>query len=77
MIVPVRCFTCAKVLSDKWRAFEARHKKALEASDAETPHNPESGLVGVATAKILDEMKITRLCCRRVMMTTVDAMHRI
>jgi DNA-directed RNA polymerase subunit N (RpoN/RPB10) len=36
MILPVRCFTCGKVLADKWRAYERMCAEADEALAAET-----------------------------------------
>lgn len=56
MIVPVRCFTCGKVLSDKWLTYEKMSKDASKDEKGE----------------ILDKLKITKLCCRIVMLTTVD-----
>jgi DNA-directed RNA polymerase I, II, and III subunit RPABC5 len=61
MIVPVRCFTCGKVLADKWRAY------VQMVEEDETLSADERG-------RILDTLNIKRMCCRSVMLTTVDLM---
>lgn len=84
MIVPVRCFTCNKVLADKWLAYQRRCQELKEPSDGrETagqgedapefldPAKPEA-VQKTARGRILDDLGLTRLCCRRVMLTHVD-----
>lgn len=61
MLVPVRCFTCGKVLADKWRAY------VRMVDEDETLSADERG-------RILDALEIRRMCCRSVMLTTVDLM---
>jgi DNA-directed RNA polymerase subunit N len=33
MIVPVRCFSCGKVIGDKWEEFKERTSKGEDAGD--------------------------------------------
>jgi DNA-directed RNA polymerase subunit N (RpoN/RPB10) len=47
MIIPVRCFTCGKVVADKWRAYELRTKEV--GSDGK----PED------KAKVLDDLNLS------------------
>lgn len=54
MMIPVRCFTCGKLIADRWEEF-ARRVKA-----GEKPKN------------VLDDMGMTRYCCRRMFITQVD-----
>ena len=54
MIMPVRCFTCGKVVADHWEEF-ARRVKA-----------------GERPKQVLDEMGMTRYCCRRMFISQVD-----
>lgn len=80
MLFPIRCFSCGKVIADKWRHYQEKLQEHFESTsegkeEAET--NPEVGLIGPPAAKVLDEMKITKMCCRRHFLTNVDAMHRI
>lgn len=75
MIIPVRCVTCGKVLANKWRYYQrklvsetADHKEDLK----EDPEPPEG-----ARAKVLDELGLTRYCCRRHMLGHVDLVDKI
>lgn len=75
MIIPVRCFTCGKVLADKWEAYEKRCKEIDTAEDSNrTGKGVRVGDDGAKTARghILDELGITQGCCRTVMLTHVD-----
>ena len=82
MIIPVRCFTCGKVLADKWNAYVA---KCAEADAAHRQQQQQQGggeALGAgerpgpdgktARGRIMDELGITSCCCRVVMMTHVD-----
>lgn len=77
MIIPVRCFTCATVLADKWLAYERKCKEQERAEKTEEekdyPHNFDMNFKG----KILDELGLTKVCCRRHMLTHVDLIDDI
>ena len=65
VIIPVRCFTCGKVISDVYEDYQKRHeeyKKAIKAGESpkETPK------------QILDDLGLDRYCCRRMVLTHVD-----
>jgi len=90
MIIPVRCVTCGKVIADRWRAYqrkvaadreqqdrEQQDREQQDDQDTEGRTPPEVGLIGPSAARALDEMGITKMCCRRHFLTNVDAMHRI
>lgn len=66
MIIPVRCYTCGKVIADKWRAYEKRTKT----EDGKDKGAPEK-------AKVLDELGLKRICCRRMFIANVDVMDVI
>lgn len=75
MIIPVRCFTCGKVLADKWAAYERRCKEDdAKAKDVDDGVVADSEKKNGKTSKgvILDELGITQTCCRTVMLTHVD-----
>lgn len=74
MIIPIRCFTCGKVIADKWNAYtskvkeqEPKEKQSNESED-EIHKNFERNFKG----KILDELGLDRICCRRHLLTHVD-----
>jgi DNA-directed RNA polymerase subunit N (RpoN/RPB10) len=73
MIIPIKCFSCGKVIADKYRYYintVQLRKKEKNIPDVVylTNHNTEKSIEGV----VLDELNITRMCCRRHMLTHVD-----
>lgn len=71
MIIPVRCMTCGKVLADKWEYY-VKHSKELE-KDKDAPKHFEKTLSG----KVLDELGLTKMCCRRHMLGHVELIETI
>ena len=68
MIIPVRCFTCGRVIGDKYEDYKARYdeyKKAMDAGEKpkETPK------------QILDDLGVDRYCCRRMILTHVELIN--
>jgi DNA-directed RNA polymerase subunit N len=59
MIIPVRCFTCGKLIADKWEEFTQRVNAGEDAK------------------KVLDNLGLTRYCCRRMIMSHVDISDNI
>jgi len=75
MIIPVKCFTCGNVLANKYRYFltEVRKQKLQKGVNPDkviylTPSNIEKTVEG----KVLDDLGLTNVCCRRHMLTHVD-----
>lgn len=87
MIIPVKCFTCGKVLADKYRYYQQEviriklnERTPLDTvvyfndlvrgstgdlqTDAPVDKSPE--------ARVMDDLGLTMLCCRRHMLTHVD-----
>lgn len=113
MIIPVRCFTCGKVMADKYDYY-LREAAKLELEDANVkkggavvkvpakPTKKQKEAIAAAAAEqakaeqaaaeeahatrhfdktrtgaLLDSMGLTRYCCRRHMLSTVDMMEII
>jgi len=76
MIIPVRCFTCNKVLGDKWNHYKRRvaeMKDSEQIDDADLDNDVTNGKEAKEPrGRLLDEMGITRVCCRRHLLTHVD-----
>jgi len=71
MIIPVKCFTCGKVLADKYRYFKrtTKERKGKENTNIYlTMENMEKSIEAI----VLDEIGIKKMCCRRHMLTHVD-----
>jgi len=65
LIIPVRCFTCGKVIAQDYQEFERRYdiyKQAVKTGEKpkETPK------------EILDDLGVDRFCCRRMIISHVD-----
>ena len=82
MIIPVRCFTCNRLLADKWAYYE-RKCREIDAAAAAAAGEGEGEGEGAASAaeppshmsprgKLLDELGLRSICCRRHMLTHVD-----
>lgn len=75
MLIPVKCFTCGKVIADKYRAYETRVRKMKSDQNMNvdsviylTEENRDKTPEGI----VLDELKLTKYCCRRHMLTHVN-----
>lgn len=78
MIIPIRCFTCGKVIADKWRAYEKMcveqdTKSSNQTNGGLEPGGRKNGLLNNNPRdEILNSLGMTRMCCRRHMLTHVD-----
>ena len=74
MIIPVKCFTCGKVLVDKYRFYvrEVRKAKSNDENFSKVTYLTQSTIEKTPEGKILDTLGLTKLCCRRHMLTHVD-----
>jgi DNA-directed RNA polymerase subunit N (RpoN/RPB10) len=75
MIIPIKCFTCGKVLADKYRFYceEVRKMKVKKNIDADkvvylTSENNAKAPEG----EVMDLLGLNKMCCRRHMLTHVD-----
>jgi DNA-directed RNA polymerase subunit N len=59
MMIPIRCFTCGKMIGDKFTDFESRVKG------------------GEDPGKVLDDLKLKRYCCRRMLISSVDLIDQV
>ena len=76
MIIPVRCFTCNKVLADKWDYYKKKEEE-IEAQAKDKPKTHGGMLYPGETGKVLDELGLTRICCRRHMKAHIELMEII
>tara|TARA_Y100000590_G_C15047403_1_gene761286 strand:+ start:76 stop:345 length:270 start_codon:yes stop_codon:yes gene_type:complete len=82
MLIPVRCYTCGEILSDKWvpyiTAIQSDKNKDNSTINSETDllelkyidiknPTPEKSIEG----KVLDELGLHKYCCRRMMLGNV------
>ena len=75
MIIPVRCFTCGKVLADKWNYY---CKEVEKKQNQDSVLNVNSKTMQKTTeGKVLDNLGLKRYCCRRMMISHVDLINII
>lgn len=84
MIIPIRCFTCGKVVSHLWEPYlEKVQKISLEERDIDNMDqkyrfvNVETLREKTKEGKVLDELGIKKYCCRRMMLCNVDLMEKL
>lgn len=58
-MIPVRCFTCGKVIAHLWEEFKRR------VDEGEDP------------GEVLDDLGVTRYCCRQIFLSNVDLIKEI
>jgi len=80
MLIPVRCFTCNKVIGDKYNLFvsiaqEHMEKEGITDPDKirymDTTKKQDYSPYG----KAMNELGLTKYCCRRHMMGHVDVIN--
>lgn len=62
MMIPVRCFTCGKVIGEYWDEYTAR-SNAHDGDEEPTA--------------VLDDLGITRFCCRRMFIAHTDLVDTV
>jgi DNA-directed RNA polymerase subunit N (RpoN/RPB10) len=75
MIIPVKCFTCGTVIADKYRYYQAKVKEAKlskKSNNVEFIYFTEDNIEKSVEGKVLDDLELKNLCCRRHMLTHVD-----
>ena len=84
MIIPVRCYTCGKLIADKYEYYERellRKKLALKKDgndgDPLIININVQDIKKTVAGEILDELGLHRLCCRKVMLTSINIIDEI
>ena len=80
MIIPIKCFTCGMVLADKYRFYtqEVQRRKITKRDlNADLDINKIVYLTKefsekTAEGEVMDNLGLTRMCCRRHILTHVD-----
>tara|TARA_Y100001935_G_C17248374_1_gene479608 strand:+ start:962 stop:1195 length:234 start_codon:yes stop_codon:yes gene_type:complete len=75
MIIPVKCFTCGKVLGDKYLYYLKNVRKmklANKMEETDVIYLTETTTEKTPEGKVLDTLGLKKMCCRRHMLTHVD-----
>ena len=71
----MKCFTCGKVIGDKYRYYleKVREKKlAKDMNVDKVIYLTKEYKDKTPEGEVMDDLKLTNLCCRRHMLTHVD-----
>ena len=74
MIVPVRCFTCGRVMADIVDYYESEKTNIEENKNVDKLYK---NFDKIHTAHILDNLGLKRYCCRRNLIANIDMMEII
>jgi DNA-directed RNA polymerase subunit N (RpoN/RPB10) len=80
MIIPIKCFTCGMVIANKYRYYQeqVRRKKIAKRGNDESididkvVYLTKEFSEKTPEGEVLDELHMTKMCCRRHFLTHVD-----
>jgi len=75
MLIPIKCFTCGKVLADKYRFYEQEVRKRKMANNMEVDeviYLTQARTDKTPEGEVLDMLKLNKMCCRRHILTHVN-----
>lgn len=75
MLIPVKCFTCGKVIGNKYTYYTrelTKRKEQMGELPQEIQYLDDKSLDKTIEGLILDELKLKDMCCRRHLLTHVN-----
>tara|TARA_B100000029_G_C17290001_1_gene856655 strand:- start:108 stop:362 length:255 start_codon:yes stop_codon:yes gene_type:complete len=79
MIIPVRCFTCGKIIANKWKYYEAEVRRRKMTDDTLRKQTEESvininaeEIRKTPEGEVMDELGLKRYCCRKMMLGHIE-----
>ena len=70
MIIPIKCFTCGKVIADKYLYYKKELGKKKKGNNI--TYFDENNVKKQPEALIMDKIGLSKICCRRHFLTHVD-----
>jgi DNA-directed RNA polymerase subunit N (RpoN/RPB10) len=81
MIIPIRCFTCGRVMADIADFYESEKEKLKSINDNKEDNKEDNKIYKnfekIHTGEILNSLGLKRYCCRRNLITNIDMMDVI
>ncbi|MCL4323149.1 MAG: DNA-directed RNA polymerase subunit N [Candidatus Thermoplasmatota archaeon] len=68
MIIPVRCFSCGRVIGSDYRRFESELNQIRIKNRDPTPDE---------ISAIMDKLGLERYCCRRMVLSQIELIDEI
>jgi DNA-directed RNA polymerase subunit N (RpoN/RPB10) len=82
MIIPIRCFTCNKVIAHLWEDY--LEKTQMSYIDEDIKNFKKKRFIDIekiekktTEGKILDDLGVNKYCCRRMILSHVDLCEKI
>jgi DNA-directed RNA polymerase subunit N (RpoN/RPB10) len=75
MLIPVKCFTCGKVIGNKYQYYMreiVKRKEQLGEIPQEIQYLDDKSIDKTIEGVLLDELKLKDMCCRRHLLTHVN-----
>ncbi len=75
MIIPVKCFTCGKALEDTYNYYLTKVRKIKERRNMDVNtvvYLTKEFIDKTPEGEVLDKLGLTKMCCRRHLLTHVD-----
>ena len=75
MLIPVKCFTCGKVIGNKYNYFlrvVTKRKEQAGGVPQEIQYLDDKSLDKTVEGLLLDELRLKDMCCRRHFLTHVN-----
>ena len=75
MLIPVKCFSCGKVIADLYREYIRRVREKKIKNDMEIDeviYLTKTNTDKTPECEVLDSLHLNKMCCRRHMLTHVD-----
>ena len=75
MIIAVKCFTCGKVLANKYRYYQKEVRKMKSSANMDVNnviYLTKTNTDKTPEGEVLDKLQLNKICCRRHMLTHVD-----
>jgi len=69
MIIPVRCFSCGRVIATDYLKFKDEVEK-IRMNEKREPTKEE-------ITKIFDDLGVKRYCCRRMIVSHIDLIDEV
>ena len=85
MIIPVKCYTCGKIIANKYVFFQnelERKKKELKINENDDKDpliiDINAPVIKKTIAgEIMDDLGLIRICCRKIMLTSLNIVDNI
>ena len=77
MIIPIRCFTCGKLIAHMWEDYQKQVQNEIDKSTDSYQNAIDDQKRRSIESEIIDKLDLKRYCCRRMLLSHVDLCEKI